>query len=245
MVQCALSSKELCIQMNLTRASNHFSFSVPLEPDLNSAVYNSSFSRCINLAETRHLVRRENDLSKASLPRISDVFEIDKQTVLTEHLLAKDSQHPVGLRSETISQKLAARVVRLDTRFKRCFSFKKQSGIDPAFGSERQNLIAGQILRPRVGERVAGKQFCDVVREPHVRFESTTRDRLRFVHKFKYSALTFKQHEGIFYLCVEEHLVNRIRELLADTVPVINIQSSAPAALGFQAVPDRQYVLEK
>src|SRR5215218_3151123 len=113
--------------MSLTRGSNHFSFSVPLEPDLNSAVYNPSFRRRINLAETRHLVRREDDLSKASLPRVSDVFEIDKETVLTEHLLAKDSQHPVGLRSETIGQKLAARVVHLDTRFKRRLFFKKQS----------------------------------------------------------------------------------------------------------------------
>ena len=56
-------------------------------------------------------------MSKASLPRVGNVFKIDKETVLTEHLLAKDSQHPVRLRPETIGQKLAARVVRLDTRW--------------------------------------------------------------------------------------------------------------------------------
>src|SRR5215216_5562554 len=171
--------------MNLIRRSNRFWSNIPLEPDLDSTVNNPSFSRRINLAETRHLVRRENDLSKASLPRVSDVFEINKETILTEHLLAKDSQHPVGPRPETISQKLAARVVRFDARLKRRLFFEKQSGIDAAFGSERQNLIAGQVIRSCIRERVAGKQFRDIVREPHIRFEPTTCHRLVFVHKLR------------------------------------------------------------
>src|SRR6185503_8926763 len=117
--------------------------------------------------------------------RVSDDFEVDKETVLTEYLLTKDSQHPVRPRPETIGKKLAARVIRFDARLKRRLFFEKQSGIDAAFGSERQNLIAGQIIRSCIRERVAGKQFRDIVRKPHIRFEPTTCHRPRFVHELK------------------------------------------------------------
>ena len=74
---------------------------LPLEADLDSTIYNSAFSGCINLAERRHLVRWENDLAEASLPSVGDVFGVDKETVLAERLFAKDSQHPIGFGLET------------------------------------------------------------------------------------------------------------------------------------------------
>jgi hypothetical protein len=84
----------------------------------------------------------ENDLGEASLASVGNIFQVDKETVLPEYLLTKDSQHPVGFRFETISQKLTAGVVRLDTGLKLLFSFEDQSGIDPALRCEWQSLIA-------------------------------------------------------------------------------------------------------
>ena len=70
---------------------------------------------------------RENHLREASLASVGDVFQVDKETELAEHLLTKDSQHPVGFRPETIGKKLTAGVVRLDACLKLLFSFEDQS----------------------------------------------------------------------------------------------------------------------
>ncbi len=91
---------------------------------------------------------RENDLSEASLPRVSDVFKVDKETVLTERLFAKDSHHPISPGPEPVSQKLAAGVIGFDSCFEVSFALKQQGRIDPAFRCERQNLVAGEDSSP-------------------------------------------------------------------------------------------------
>jgi len=49
-----------------------------LEPHFDPAIDNASLDVSINLSEGSHLVRRENDLAKAPLASVCDVFEINK-----------------------------------------------------------------------------------------------------------------------------------------------------------------------
>ena len=46
-----------------------------------------------------------------------------------------------------------------------------------------------------------------------------------------------QQHERVFDLRVEEHLVERVRDLLPDRAPVINVERAAAAALRLQGLP--------
>ena len=74
-----------------------------LKSNLDAAVNNASLGVGINLREGRHLVRWENYLSKTALASVSDVFEIDKETVLAERLFTKDSQGPKWFGSKPVT----------------------------------------------------------------------------------------------------------------------------------------------
>lgn len=91
---------------------------ITLQPDLDAAVNDPALGMHINLAEGRHLVRWENDLAEASLTSIGDVLGIDKETVLSEGLFAKNSHHPKRSGSKAVSQKLTARVISFEAGFK-------------------------------------------------------------------------------------------------------------------------------
>ncbi len=85
---------ELCLKSQksfLDTVSTGSGINSPLQSDFNSAVDDSTFSRCINLTELRCLMWWEDDLSEASLASVGDVFGVDKETKLAEDLFTKDA----------------------------------------------------------------------------------------------------------------------------------------------------------
>ena len=97
-----------------------------LKSDFDAAVDHTTFSVRVNLSEGWHLVGWENHLGKSALSSVCDIFEIDKETVFAESLFAEDSQDPKRFGSETVTQKLTTRVIRLESGFIVPLFLKKQ-----------------------------------------------------------------------------------------------------------------------
>ena len=70
-------------------------------------------------------MRRKNHLAQTSLASVGDIFEVNKEAVLAERLLAKDPQGPKRLGPKAVTQKLAARVVGFEPGFVVRFLFEK------------------------------------------------------------------------------------------------------------------------
>lgn len=64
------------------------------KPEFESAVKNPAFSVRVDFGEGRVLMRRKNNLPKAALAGVGDVFRIKEQTNLSVTLFAEDTQHP-------------------------------------------------------------------------------------------------------------------------------------------------------
>ena len=68
-----------------------YQFRIQLKPDFDATVDNAPFSVGVNLGKGGRLMWWENHLGKSALPSVVDVFEINKEAVLAERLLAEDS----------------------------------------------------------------------------------------------------------------------------------------------------------
>src|SRR5690348_18465942 len=97
-----------------------------LESDLDSTIDHTAFSVRIDLAECRHMVWWKNYLAETSLASVCDVFEVYEKAVLAERFFAEDSQSPKRFGPETVSQKLAARVIGFKSGLVVRFLFKQQ-----------------------------------------------------------------------------------------------------------------------
>src|SRR5690242_17238852 len=63
--------------------------------NLDPAVKDPPFRVRVNLAESRALMRREDDRPETALPGVGDVFGVDEQADLAVTLFAENPQHPV------------------------------------------------------------------------------------------------------------------------------------------------------
>src|SRR6185369_10434539 len=61
---------------------------IQLKPDFDATIDHTPFSVRVNLGKGGRLMWRENHLGKSALPSVGDVFEINKEAVLAERLLA-------------------------------------------------------------------------------------------------------------------------------------------------------------
>ena len=87
-------------------------------------------------------------------------------------------------------------------------------------------------------ESVSGEQFHDVVRQPSVGFKPAASDKLVRIRETEVSPWRIEQDERVFDLCIEEHLIKGIRKLLANSVSIIQVESSTTTAFRVQRVSD-------
>ena len=62
-----------------------------LKSDFNSAVKNPPFGVRVDFAESRALMRRENNRSETTLARVGYVFGVDEKTEFAENLFAENA----------------------------------------------------------------------------------------------------------------------------------------------------------
>ena len=61
--------------------------------DFDSTVEHPAFGVCIDLAESRVLMRRENYAAVAALPNVGNIFGIEKQAEFAERFFSEKSEH--------------------------------------------------------------------------------------------------------------------------------------------------------